>query len=220
MEKVSNTIYTYDMIKNDEFEKNDYGSAIVDCNNTYIDTNTGNELETTKMDDKCLLYNITDKTTLAWPNQGTVNNPQYVIPCVNATFNLSKKYILDNTDNKNCIVKKSTLSLVDNDNYTFTINPIIKCTNNFTGFDRKNVNNNLIENVCIQTCKNNLPFTYTLDTNRPICKYRPIYNIENNVSCPDGKVYLGVDVKRLPIDLEDIDMPGVCIANTLSYVNT
>ena len=215
--------YTYDMIKNNEFDLNNYGSAIVDCNSKIIDSNNSEkELEKIIIDNQCLIYNITDRTTIAWPNKGTVSNPEYVIPCRNATFNLSKKYILDDVGDNKCIVKKATLSLVNNNNYTFKIDPTVNCTTNFIGFNRTNTNSNINESVCVQTCINNLPFTYTLDTNRPVCKYRPIYNIannNNNVSCPDGKIYTSFDAKRLPIDLEDIDMSGVCIANTISYVN-
>ena len=60
----------------------------------------------------------------------------------------------------------------------------------------------------------------TKDTNRPVCKYRPIYNrVDNktNIMCPDGKFYR--DANRLGINIDEADMEGVCIATTISYVS-
>ena len=212
-------ITTVQMIANNKFDTTD-GSALIDCNTEIIDSNTDTKLDTNsnKSNDKCVIYNLTDKTVINLKNQGTNSNPEYIIPCTGFTNNLSSKYILD-TSNIKCTVKKAILSLVDNDVFKFNIDPNINCKAKFTGFNKTNINDNSSQSVCIQNCKYGAPFFTTIDRNRPVCKYHPIHNIVDNQSdiyCPDGKYYS--DVTRLGISIDDTDTSGLCIANTVSYM--
>jgi hypothetical protein len=219
------TKYTITMQQNGEF-KDPKGMANVPCDNIIIDSNTGKELKSLGWGDGiCRIFNISDQTVTNWENAGTDSNPEYVVPCRgDTTYNLSSKYILDIDNSGNvpvCYVKKSVISLVDNDKFQFEIDENVKCSTKFTGFKKTNTDDDTTENVCIQNCRNGAPFFMTKDTNRPVCKYRPIYNrVDNktNIMCPDGKFYK--DANRLGIDIDEADMEGVCVATTISYVST
>jgi len=221
------TKYTITMQQNGEFDSY-LGMATIKCGIKIIDSNTKTELNTsayrsTSEEGKCNVYNISDQTVINWANQGTASNPEYEIPrSPYATYNLSSKYIIDTTSIPGqTIVKKAVISLVDNDKFQFEIDDKIKCSTKFTGFKKTNTDDDTTENVCIQNCRNGAPFFMTKDTNRPVCKYRPIYNrVDNktNIMCPDGKFYK--DANRLGIDIDEADMEGVCVATTISYVST